>query len=414
MADASQEGKDQTINEEMCGESQQRSLSRPPILLVDPQPPDVMLARGKRHRRHPGNLRLLTVLDMHRVRYDHAQLRKEKTLITYEIVQIMQTCGPAPGRFLRFDSSAGGWYEVDDEVARVKVGNALRYARRNERRDSLGASSHRSEQSTSSHRSEQSDTVNVPDQAPCYQQATVIVADQLQRTQSNVSGSSPTTIINGELGFYSPIRANLVYDTRASPMQEEGGEAWKQKHSDLLAQQQEHAASSTIRSSELFPIRANLGYFNLVSPMQEEEGEAWKQKNSGLLAQQQEQGESSSIISGELFSDAAIRAVLGYDILGSPTKEEERVAWKQKYSDLIAQQEEEGEVWKQKYIDLIAQQEEEGEVWKQKCFDLRAQQEKEGEVWKQKCFDLIAHQQEEEGTVWKRKYFDLIAQQEEV
>jgi hypothetical protein len=393
MADASQEGKDQTINEEMCGESQQRSLSRPPILLVDPQPPDVMLARGKRHRRHPGNLRLLTVLDMHRVRYDHAQLRKEKTLITYEIVQIMQTCGPAPGRFLRFDSSAGGWYEVDDEVARVKVGNALRYARRNERRDSLGASSHRSEQSTSSHRSEQSDTVNVPDQAPCYQQATVIVADQLQRTQSNVSGSSPTTIINGELGFYSPIRANLVYDTRASPMQEEGGEAWKQKHSDLLAQQQEHAASSTIRSGELFSDAAI---------------------RAGLLAQQQEQGGSSIIRSGELFSDAAIRAVLGYDILGSPTKEEERVAWKQKYSDLIAQQEEEGEVWKQKYIDLIAQQEEEGEVWKQKCFDLRAQQEKEGEVWKQKCFDLIAHQQEEEGTVWKRKYFDLIAQQEEV
>jgi hypothetical protein len=196
--------------------------------------------------------------------------------------------------------------------------------------------------------------VNVPDQAPCYQQATVIVADQLQRTQSNVSGSSPTTIINGELGFYSPIRANLAYDTRASPMQEEGGEAWEQKHSGLLAQQQEQGGSSIIRSGELFSDAAI---------------------RAGLLAQQQEQGESSSIISGELFSDAAIRAVLGYDILGSPTKEEERVAWKQKYSDLIAQQEEEGEVWKRKYFELIAQQDEEGAVWKQKCFDLRAQQE---------------------------------------
>jgi hypothetical protein len=329
----------------MCGESQQRSLSLPPILLVDPQPPDVMLGRGRWHRRHPGNLRLITVLDMHRVRYDHAPHNKEKTLITNEIVHIIQeTCGNPPGRFLRFDSSAGGWYEVDDEVARVKVGNALRYARRNERRDSIGSSSHRSEQSASSHRSEQSDTVNSSDQASFSQQATVIVADQLQRTQFKVNGSSPTcTIINGELGFDASIFANLGYDTLASPMQEEEGKAWKQKHSDLLAQQQEEGGSSTI--------------------------------------------------SGELFSDAAILAVLGYDILGSPTKEEERVAWKQNYSDLIAQQEEQGEVWKQNYSDLIAQQEEEGEVWKQMYSDLIAQQEEEGEVWKQKYSDLLAQQQ---------------------
>jgi hypothetical protein len=364
---ASQEGKYQTINEEMCGESQQ-SLSLPPILLVDPQPPDVMLGRGRRYLRHPGNLRLLAVLDMHRVRYDHATNRKEKTLITNEIVQIMQTCGNQSGRFLRFDSSAKGWYEVDGDVARVKVGNALRYARYNERRELTGSSSHRSKQS---------DTVNASDQAASFsQQATVLVPDQLQRTQSKVSGSSPTTIRNGELVSDTSVLANLGNDNLASPTQEEEGEAWKQKHSDMLAQQHKERESSTIRSGDLVSnsaILANLGYDILGPPTKEEERHAWNQKYSDLLAQQQEERvawkqkhsdlltqqheerESSTIRSGDLVSNAAILANLGYDILGSPTKEEERDAWNQKYFDLLAQQQE-AEVWKRKHSDMLAQQ----------------------------------------------------------
>jgi hypothetical protein len=53
--------------------------------------------------------------------------RNEKTLITQEIVQITKGIGSAPGRFLQHDPKAGGWLEVDDEAARVKVSHAMRY-----------------------------------------------------------------------------------------------------------------------------------------------------------------------------------------------------------------------------------------------------------------------------------------------
>jgi hypothetical protein len=53
---------------------------------------DVLLGRGKTHTGHPGNKRLQTVLSMHSVRYNNATTsRKEKTAITQEIVQIIQS-----------------------------------------------------------------------------------------------------------------------------------------------------------------------------------------------------------------------------------------------------------------------------------------------------------------------------------
>jgi hypothetical protein len=99
----------------------------PPNLIIDPQPSDVMLGRGRKYLRNPGNIRLLSVLNMHIVQYENASNRTEKTETTHEIVKIMQTWA-GRCRFLKYDSDAGGYYEVADEVARVKVGTALRYA----------------------------------------------------------------------------------------------------------------------------------------------------------------------------------------------------------------------------------------------------------------------------------------------
>jgi hypothetical protein len=93
---------------------------------------DVLLGRGQQHTRHPGNERLQTLLNMHSVRYNATSLRHEKTLITQEIVQSIQTASDllVPGRFLKFDKEANGWVEVDDVAARVKVSHAIRYASR--------------------------------------------------------------------------------------------------------------------------------------------------------------------------------------------------------------------------------------------------------------------------------------------
>jgi hypothetical protein len=94
---------------------------------VNPQPSDIMLGRGRSFLSHPGNQRMDMVVSMNTVRYLKAVKRNEKTLITQEIVQITKGIGSAPGRFLQHDPKAGGWLEVDDEAARVKVSHAMRY-----------------------------------------------------------------------------------------------------------------------------------------------------------------------------------------------------------------------------------------------------------------------------------------------
>jgi hypothetical protein len=92
------------------------------------EPFDVILGRGRTHLHHPGNMRMKTLVRAAKPRYKKAvTTRNEKTRITQEIVQAIQTSGDQPGRFLRHDESTGGWTQVDDEVARVKVGNAIRY-----------------------------------------------------------------------------------------------------------------------------------------------------------------------------------------------------------------------------------------------------------------------------------------------
>jgi hypothetical protein len=92
------------------------------------EPFDVILGRGRTHLHHPGNMRMKNLVRAARPGYKKAvTTRIQKTRITQEIVQAIQTSGDQPGRFLRHDESTGGWTQVGDEVARVKVGNAIRY-----------------------------------------------------------------------------------------------------------------------------------------------------------------------------------------------------------------------------------------------------------------------------------------------
>jgi hypothetical protein len=95
---------------------------------------DVLLGRGKTHLTHPGNERLRTIANMHSMRYNAVILRKEKTAITQDIVEIVQISGNPPGRFLKFDREAHGWVKVGDDVARRKVSHAIRYDSRYKKR----------------------------------------------------------------------------------------------------------------------------------------------------------------------------------------------------------------------------------------------------------------------------------------
>jgi hypothetical protein len=107
---------------------------------------DVLLGRGKKNTGHHGNEQLQTVLNMHSVRYNSTTSRNEKTAITKEIVQSIQTTGEPPGRFLKFDKDANGWVEVDDVAARIKVSHAIRYASRYKKRKAPPAHSEPSSQ----------------------------------------------------------------------------------------------------------------------------------------------------------------------------------------------------------------------------------------------------------------------------
>jgi hypothetical protein len=184
MADASQ------------GKSGQRQDLRQYLhVLVDPLPSDVMLGRGRSFLHHPGNKRLQTVVEMNKHRYLNAANRKEKTCITQEIVHIIQTYGNVPGRFLRYDAKAGGWYQVDDHEARVKVSHAIRY--RTKYNDSHAEVSE-STDSLSSLSDEEPDTSLLVDQLLPSEEAdfTMCGAHQPERVQSCVSTSTTSPLLS--------------------------------------------------------------------------------------------------------------------------------------------------------------------------------------------------------------------------
>jgi hypothetical protein len=99
------------------------------LLVSQPGPFDVLLGRGRGTQQHEGNQRFQAIIDENKDHYNSFQSRDRKTSTTREIVNLVKTSGEEIGRFLKFDSAIRGWVEVDDEVARVKVAQALRYKR---------------------------------------------------------------------------------------------------------------------------------------------------------------------------------------------------------------------------------------------------------------------------------------------
>ena len=84
-----------------------------------PGPYDVTLGRGRRCNRHPGNIRLRSLVDHAKNIYDSSS-KGDKTRIT----EIIVTAVKQNGRFLKEEKF--GWVEVEDEVARLKVSHVFR------------------------------------------------------------------------------------------------------------------------------------------------------------------------------------------------------------------------------------------------------------------------------------------------
>jgi len=90
--------------------------------VVLPADVDILLGRGKPFQNHPGNQRMLTLVDKYRDRYQTAE-RKEKHDIVEEVMGIISGSG---GRFLRRVDYENYWIEVTHAIAYRKVGHAFR------------------------------------------------------------------------------------------------------------------------------------------------------------------------------------------------------------------------------------------------------------------------------------------------
>jgi hypothetical protein len=93
------------------------------------RPFDILLGRGKAHRKHLGNVRMQFVADMYRETYLNASARESKSDISTAIVQMLKAC---TGRFLQFDKGLQAWVQVTDEAAIKKIGHAIRDGRSRE------------------------------------------------------------------------------------------------------------------------------------------------------------------------------------------------------------------------------------------------------------------------------------------
>jgi hypothetical protein len=106
------------------------------LLITQASPFDVLLGRGKGNQFHEGNQRFQAIINENKELYNSFQSRNKKTSTTRDLVNLIKTGGEEIGRFLKFDIAIRGWVEVDDEVARVKVAQALRYKREEDDADS--------------------------------------------------------------------------------------------------------------------------------------------------------------------------------------------------------------------------------------------------------------------------------------
>lgn len=107
-------------------EQQRTAYTQMTAHVVCPLDPDILLGRGRIHRDHPGNKRLHILIGIYREQYEECASRDDKTALIKTIVRIMKGCGTQPGRFLKCDPNSNAWIQVNDDVARQKVGHAFR------------------------------------------------------------------------------------------------------------------------------------------------------------------------------------------------------------------------------------------------------------------------------------------------
>jgi len=90
-----------------------------------PSENDVLSGRGGRINNHTGNVRFRKLVAAEKLKYLSIHKKMDKAMIAVDIVEKIRILEP-PGRFLKQDPDSLCWYEIGDERARKKTGQALR------------------------------------------------------------------------------------------------------------------------------------------------------------------------------------------------------------------------------------------------------------------------------------------------
>jgi hypothetical protein len=97
------------------------------VLPIDfiPSKNTVIVGRGKESKQNMGNKRLRELASKFQPQYSDATDKRTKSRIVSSLVEMVRNACPEGGAFVKHVKN-GLWYEVDDAVAREKVGYAFR------------------------------------------------------------------------------------------------------------------------------------------------------------------------------------------------------------------------------------------------------------------------------------------------
>lgn len=89
-----------------------------------PSDRDVICARGKTARDHPGNVWFRALIESHMEEYAQCETKLDKSFLVSNIIKLVRREAPEGGFVKNF--ADGTWYEVGDRLSREKIGQTFR------------------------------------------------------------------------------------------------------------------------------------------------------------------------------------------------------------------------------------------------------------------------------------------------
>jgi len=94
----------------------------------EPSDWDVICGRGKGSYNRPGNRRFREIIHQHTDEYQAARTKLDKTVVLNRIMDCVRSQNNGHANFIKKQGKNGDWFHISDDMAREKVGHAIREA----------------------------------------------------------------------------------------------------------------------------------------------------------------------------------------------------------------------------------------------------------------------------------------------